>query len=498
MNKENYNNKPFHSELQGPSDLSLKGNVEYDDVAKWFSRLTLDDKCRFLGFADKHEAWKDLMEWHPLGGLDWKLDEGMLSNGIDNMFKQATPEAVIEKYVEWKIAFPERKEQLLALSPNDPGARMLEDMYEYNLLWDGINPRTPGKIQNEIDAAAEEADEIIIVTPTSESLSRQITDLILKDKLHDGDKIFIRDERINELKTMEISSVRKEPNVEYDLKYADCSLSVFLHDNGTIKSCVEHYGEDLLGNHVDGAVYHFAKSGMLLSAEKGNAVQSPVHAIKELQKMVQENIGKMNVLEIAGLRDLVAKLNEPLSYFRHEMSNGDHVIGVSTRFSIDDRMGAFKELQDTIERNYEKARSEFFEYAGRGFKANNNLLDRLMRRTFTPTYPLPPMDDLKIEGRQYKQGAVSLDEIETGKIPLDFYNRFLDRCLQPDGPDIDVNAMPKMPIMSDAQVFDKKQETEKHRSDLRAKAENKFQKMLDKAFCNKETESKSIGRVRVK
>ena len=127
-----------------------------------------------------------------------------------------------------KIAFPERKEQLLALSPNDTGARMLADMYEYNLLWDGINPRTPGKIQNEIDAAAEEADEIIIVTPTSESLSRQITDLILKDKLHDGDKIFIRDERMSELKTMEISSVRKEPNVEYDLKYADCSLSVFL------------------------------------------------------------------------------------------------------------------------------------------------------------------------------------------------------------------------------------------------------------------------------
>ena len=102
MNKENYNNKPFHSELQGPLDLSLKGNVEYDDVAKWFSRLTLDDKCRFMGYAGKNDAWKDLMNWHPMGGSDWKIDEGMLSDGIDNMFKQATPEDVIEKYVEWK------------------------------------------------------------------------------------------------------------------------------------------------------------------------------------------------------------------------------------------------------------------------------------------------------------------------------------------------------------------------------------------------------------
>ena len=458
------------------------------EISLWFNNLSLEDKMRVFSFYHYTPG----VEESPIGVLDNnddvkvlnktyeaaigvpidipEVDESVVRASIEKMLVSAfesisdTSKAQVYRDVvasgipantlmtnatNIKIAFPERKEQLLALSPNDTGARMLEDMYEYNLLWDGINPRTPGKIQEEIAAAANEADEIIIVTPTSESLSRQITNLILKDKLHDGDKIFIRDERMSELKTMEISSVRKEPNVEYDLKYAECSLSVFLHDNGTIKSCVEHYGKDLLDNHVDGAAYHFAKSGMLLSAEKGNAVQSPVHAIEELQKMVQENIGKMNVLEIAGLRDLVAKLNEPLSYFRHEMSNGDHVIGVSTRSSIDDRMGAFKELQDTIERNYEKARSEFFEYAGRGFKANNNLWDRLMRRTFMPTYPLPPMDDLKIEGRQHKQGAVSLDEIETGKIPLDFYNRFLDRCLQPDGPDIDVNAMPKMSTMTE-------------------------------------------------
>ena len=532
------------TQREGLEPNATANKIDSALLSTWFISLPLEDKMRVFSFYHYTPG----VEESPIGVLDNnddvkvlnktyeaaigvpidipEVDESVVRASIEKMLVSAfesisdTSKAQVYRDVvasglpantlmtnatNIKIASPERKEQLLALSPNDPGARMLEDMYEYNLLWDGINPRTPGKIQEEIAAAAKEAKEIIIVTPTSESLSWQITNLILKDELHDGDKIFIRDERMNELKTMEtmeISFVRKEPDVEYDLKYSDCSLSVFLHDNGTIKSCVEHYGKDLLGNHVDGAVYHFAKSGMLLSAEKGNAVQSPVHAIEELQKMMQENIGKMNVLEIAGLRDLVAKLNEPLSYFRHEMYNGDHMIGVSTRSSIDDRMGAFKELQDTIERNYEKARSEFFEYAGRGFRANNNLWDRLMRRTFTPTYPLPPMDDLKIEGRQYKQGAVSLDEIGTDKIPLDFYNRFLDRCLQPGGPDIDVNAMPKMPIMSDAQVFDKKQETikkqEKHRSDLRAKAENRFQKMLDKAFCNKETESKSIGRGRVK
>ena len=92
----------IHAEFPELPNLSLDENTKYEDARKLFFTLTLDDKCRFMGFDGKNDAWKDLMNWHPLGGPDWKLDEDMLSGGIDDMFKQATAEEVIEKYIEWK------------------------------------------------------------------------------------------------------------------------------------------------------------------------------------------------------------------------------------------------------------------------------------------------------------------------------------------------------------------------------------------------------------
>ena len=71
------------------------------EVKTWFERFSIDDKCHFLGFADRDDAWNKLINIHP-DWIKWERSDIELLNALQLTFDRSETRKLASKLAEWK------------------------------------------------------------------------------------------------------------------------------------------------------------------------------------------------------------------------------------------------------------------------------------------------------------------------------------------------------------------------------------------------------------
>ncbi len=418
-------------------------NLSLDDKMAMISFYAVDGSSRIASENDKvaiMRASKSISDTpSEIPEVDEDVIRQSLNENLNATFDKLSSATLLEmtKNVNIQVAtafhssIPARSNTLLSLH-NDKGTRMLNSLYRKNLEFNGFEALTLDDIKNRLHDLATGADAIIIVDNKSQSLEQQLEYLSKTNQIRPGDKVFLRIN--NAISFCEVSELKQNPDSGYSLKPS--TFSVRLREDGTIETVSMKPNES-----KKSVEYSFAHGGMLLCAEikpepisPAPAIKepfdtkttTPAHAVKELLEQVKIALPKMDVLEITGLQQEIAELWDPISSFISYSL--DENLSKSTKYQIDDVQDSIHKLTKVVSDYKEKAVSEFLQYAKRGFRTNNTLIDRITGRTFEQTVPLPSMESINKDGSQDKKGSVTVQQIGEGKIPIDFYKAFVSRC----------------------------------------------------------------------
>ena len=358
---------------------------------------------------EAHAAIKSLKERYSDGTL---LSPGMVTESFLHKhlptLSQERAEIMSKEFARLADVANNKKEEILdfniyaysnnimGMSPKEAGVSELINLYKDCLITKGLEPMTVVNAVETLKTHAGHCAHAFIVNDDTPSLHEQLLIAAATMKVtEDPSTILLR--RNDEISIREISNWSLENGIlTYDLEYKKGAPIIRIaEDNSEVRQVIIR-GEKA-------GIYNYAHSGMLLCALRdGFKIASPIHAIHEMTNDLQDILGNMNSIQLIGLSDLMESFRKPISYFKRYVNDADTTIDKSSMYRIEEYSDVLNKAIADVTKQCEQAKSETISFMKRGCRTNNTIIDRLLGRTFNPTHPLPPVEQLNPDTLTYR------------------------------------------------------------------------------------------------
>lgn len=298
-------------------------------------------------------------------------------------------------------------ENLLGL-PASPGKNALERIYENALFMAEVEgKKTIEEIKADFREKAKRCKVGLTVGPEiGLSLEAQLEHAYQKGLIKAGDTVLVKSNYTGDYGIVKVTSIEdnlKEGKgaIKIEALPLDDAPVLKVDSNMTIRSA-EYRGED---NRLPR--YNFSGDGTLTSITMKDGTSYSLHnAVNDMCKELSPELKKMNILELSGLYGSLVQVK--VSLIGAELLD----------FDKEQLSASVKNLDKLIQGVYtekEAAKKEFMQYIERGERTNNTLLDRVLRRQFFPSHPLPNPDDIQ---------SIGVEKIREDAIPDTFIVKY--------------------------------------------------------------------------